>query len=313
MSVRLIFLGTSAGLPTVKRGLSCIALKYYGDLLIFDCGEGAQRSLIMADLGFPKNLKIFITHMHGDHVIGLLGLLQTLSLMNRSFDVHVYGPQGIVDFVNLNRKILNFHLSYELFLHEISSGIILDNSNYIVKAVESEHVKPSYAFSFEEKHKPGKFHPEKALALGVPRGPLWGKLQKGFPVINIFGDLVFPEQVMDPPRAGLKIVFSGDTRPCENVLNLSRNADVLIFDSTFDDSLIDKAVLDMHSTASEAAELAAKANVKLLVLTHISARYENSPDILLNQAKKIFNNVIIAEDFLELSFSKGVIYLRRLF
>jgi len=313
MSVRLIFLGTSAGLPTVKRGLSCIALKYYGDLLIFDCGEGAQRSLIMAGLGFPKNLKIFITHMHGDHVIGLLGLLQTLSLMNRSFDVHVYGPPGIVDFVNLNRKILNFHLSYELFLHEISSGIILDNSNYIVKAVESEHVKPSYAFSFEEKHKPGKFHPEKALALGVPRGPLWGKLQKGFPVINIFGDLVFPDQVMDPPRAGLKIVFSGDTRPCENVLNLSRNADVLIFDSTFDDSLIDKAVLDMHSTASEAAELAAKANVKLLVLTHISARYENSPDILLNQAKKIFNNVIIAEDFLELSFSKGVINLRRLF
>jgi len=313
MSVRLIFLGTSAGLPTVKRGLSCIALKYYGDLLIFDCGEGAQRSLIMAGLGFPKNLKIFITHMHGDHVIGLLGLLQTLSLMNRSFDVHVYGPPGIVDFVNLNRKILNFHLSYELFLHEISSGIILDNSNYIVKAVESEHVKPSYAFSFEEKPKPGKFHPEKALALGVPRGPLWGKLQKGFPVINIFGDLVFPDQVMDPPRAGLKIVFSGDTRPCENVLNLSRNADVLIFDSTFDDSLIDKAILDMHSTASEAAELAAKANVKLLVLTHISARYENSPDILLNQAKKIFNNVIIAEDFLELSFSKGVINLRRLF
>ncbi|MEM1549033.1 MAG: ribonuclease Z [Candidatus Methanomethylicia archaeon] len=312
MSIKLVFLGTSAGLPTIKRGLSCIALKYHGDLLIFDCGEGAQRSIIMAGLGFPKNLKIFITHMHSDHVLGILGLLQTLSLMNRSFDLHVYGPRGISDFINFNKKILNFHLSYELFLHEINPGVILDDKDYIVRAVETEHVKPSFAYSFEEKPRPGKFHPDRALALGIPKGPLWRKLQNGFPVSNIFGDLIFPEQVMDPPRAGLKIVFSGDTRPCENILNLSRNADILIYDSTFDDSMIDKAISDMHSTAGEAAELAAKANVKLLVLTHISARYESSPDILLKQAKEKFSNVIIAEDFLELSISKNTFNLRRL-
>ncbi|MEM2136377.1 MAG: ribonuclease Z [Candidatus Methanomethylicia archaeon] len=312
MSVKLVFLGTSAGLPTIKRGLSCIALKYCGDLLIFDCGEGAQRSMIMAGLGFPQNFKIFITHMHGDHVLGILGLIQTLSLMDRSFDVHIYGPAGIADFVNYNKKILNFHLSYKLYLHEISSGIILDDKNYIIRAVESEHVKPSYAYSFEEKLKPGKFYPEKALALGVPRGPLWKKLQEGAPVHNIFGNLVFPEQVMDPPRAGLKIVYSGDTRPCENVLNLSKGADILIYDSTFDDSLVDKAFLDMHSTASEAAEIAAKANVKLLVLTHISARYDSSHEILLKQAKEKFNNVIVAEDFLEISISKDMISSKRL-
>jgi ribonuclease Z len=312
MSVRLIFLGTSAGLPTVKRGLSCIVLKYHGDLLIFDCGEGAQRSMMIAGIGFPKNLKIFITHMHGDHVLGLPGLLQTLSLMDRKYDVYVYGPKGIADFIMKVKELLQFQISYDLHISEVTPGIVVEERDYVVKATEAMHFQQSYAYSFEEKPKPGRFHPDKALALGVPRGPLWKMLQEGKCVLNMFGEPVFPHQVMDPPRDGIKIVFSGDTRPCGSVLNLSMNADVLIHDSTFDDSLIDKAISDMHSTASEAAEIALKANVKLLVLTHISARYSSSPEVLLKQAKEKFSNVIVAEDFLELSISKNDVSLRSL-
>lgn len=308
----MIFLGTGAGMPTIKRGLSCIAIKYHGDLLIFDCGEGAQRNMVIAGVGFPKNLKIFITHMHGDHVLGLPGLLQTLSLVNRSFDVHVYGPRGIIDFIHCVRENLRFHLSYNLHINEINSGVIIEEKNYLVRAIESMHFSPSYAFSFEEKTKPGKFHPDKALALGVPKGPLWKKLQEGFPVINIFGERIYPEQVLDPPRSGVKIVYSGDTRPCENIVNIGKDADILIHDSTFDDSLIDRAISDMHSTAGEAAEVALKACVKLLVLTHISARYETMSDILIKQAKEKFSNVILAEDFIEIFFSSHGIDFHRL-
>lgn len=313
MSLRLIFLGTSAGLPTIKRGLSCIALKYRGDMLLFDCGEGAQRSIVTAGLGFPKNLRIFITHLHGDHVLGLPGLLQTLSLMNRSDALYLYGPKGLENFIKSLKDILKFNISYNLYISEITSGIIVDEKHYLIKAVETSHIVQNYAYSFEEKPKPGKFYPEKALALGVPMGPLWKKLQEGNCVLNIFGTLISPSQVMDPPRNGFKIVFSGDTRPCESILNLSVGADILIYDSTFDDSLLEKAISDGHSTAGEAAEIALKAGVKMLVLTHISARYESSIETLLKQAKSKFNQVIVAEDFLELDISQNGINVKNLF
>jgi ribonuclease Z len=267
---------------------------------MFDCGEGAQRQMIKAKVGFHKKAKIFISHMHGDHVLGLPGLLQTMALMDRQRKLEIYGPQGIKSFLESIRENLQFALTFPVEIHEIiDAGVICREEEYAVEAAWSNHVIPSLAYAFVEKPRPGKFYPNEAKALGVPEGQLWSKLQHG-DIIKLSDDrVVKPEEVMGPLRPGRKIVYTGDTRPFRGFAKLAADSDMMIHDATLDDALAENAAEDGHSTPSQAAEEARRAKAKKLVLTHISARYVDA-GLLLEQARKVFENTVVAEDFMVL-------------
>jgi ribonuclease Z len=300
MSLRVVFLGTSGSVPTLKRSLPSVVVQCPRDQWMFDCGENVQRQMMGAKVSFHRKMKVFITHLHGDHVLGLPGLLQTMALMDRKEPVQIYGPVGLKDFLVSTKETLNFGLNYPLEINQIlSEGVICDEKDYSVIATKSSHAVESYAFAFVEKLRPGKFYPKKALALGVVAGELWSKLQRGEEVTLADSKVVKPSDVMGPMRAGRKIVFTGDTRPFEGFAKFAEGADLVIHDCTFDDSLTEKAKVDGHSTPTQAAEQAKAAGVKQLVLFHISARYPNA-ELLLEQAKKVFPNTVLAEDFMEL-------------
>lgn len=295
----IVFLGTGGGVPTPERSLSSFILNYEGQILMFDCGEGTQHQMVKAKIGFGKETKVFITHLHGDHVLGLPGLIQTMSLLGRTKKLEIFGPKGLKEFLEASRTYIQFNLRFPVEIKEAKEGVIYKNKKFKVLARWAEHSIPNLAYAFVENKKPGKFHPEKALELGVPKGPLWHKLQHGKKVKLKNGRIIEPSQVVEPPKPGIKIVYSGDTKPCKNVLKLAKNADLLIHECTFDDSLAEKAEVEWHSTPTGVAELAKKASVKNLVLTHVSARYKNAK-IFLEQAKKIFPNVRVAEDLMRI-------------
>lgn len=300
MSIHLTFLGTAASVPTTKRSLPALLIQRGNDQLMFDCGEGAQRQMITAKAGFHKKLKVFISHMHGDHVLGLPGLLQTMALMNRQKKVDVYGPEGIVQFLEGTREALQFGLTFSVEIHEVhTAGTVCAEKEYTVEAAWAAHSVPSLAYAFVEKPRAGKFYPEKAKALGVPEGELWSKLQHGEQVTLSNGVVVKPEQVSGALRRGRKIVYSGDTKPFKAFARFATAADLMIHEATLDDALAEKAAEDGHSTPSQAAEAAAKAKAKKLVLTHISARYTDAT-VLLTQAQKVFSDTVVAEDFMRL-------------
>jgi ribonuclease Z len=267
---------------------------------MFDCGENVQRQMMQSKTSFHKKMKIFITHLHGDHVLGLPGLLQTMALMDRKESIQIYGPVGLKEFLVCTKETLNFGLTFPVEINEIlREGIVCDTDEYIVTAKKSSHAVESYAFAFVEKPRPGKFFPKKAQALGIEAGELWGRLQRGEEITLPNSKVVKPKDVMGPLRAGRKIVYTGDTKPFEAFSKFAKGADLVIHDCTFDDSLSEKANVDGHSTPSQAAAQAKAAKAKQLVLIHISARYPNA-GVLLEQAKKVFPNTILAEDFLEL-------------
>jgi ribonuclease Z len=297
--MRVIFLGTGAGIPTASRALPAIAILRKGELLLFDVGEGTQRQMVLSKIGFCKRTKIFITHMHGDHIFGLHGLIQTMSLLGRKKPLYIYGPIGISKFVNSIKKNGQFGLSYEIKIFEVDEGIVCQNNEYKVIACSSDHSTKNLAYGLIENDRPGKFYPEKAVSLNVPEGPLWSRLQSGKEVILVDKSIVTPRQVIGEPRPGRKIVYTGDTKPSDKIINLAYNADLLIHESTVDDEFKEKAEDAGHSTASQAALIAKKARVKKLILTHISARYKDVK-IMMRQAKKIFPNVVIAKDLMEI-------------
>ena len=300
MSLRVVFLGTSGSVPTLKRSLPSVVVQCPRDQWMFDCGENVQRQMMGAKVSFHRKMKIFITHLHGDHVLGLPGLLQTMALMDRKEPVQIYGPVGLKDFLVCTKETLNFGLNYPVEINTIlTEGVVCDEEEYSVIATKSNHAVESYAFAFVEKPRPGKFYPKKALALGVAAGELWSKLQRGEEITLADGKVVKPSDVMGPMRAGRKIVYTGDTKPFEAFAKFAEGADLVIHDCTFDDSLIEKAAVDGHSTPTQAAGQAKAAGAKQLVLSHISARYPNA-GLLLDQAKKVFPNTVLAEDFMEL-------------
>lgn len=300
MSMRVIFLGTGGSVPTPSRSLPAVLIKRQSEQLMFDCGEGVQRQMIKAKTGFHRKMKIFISHLHGDHVLGLPGLLQTMALLDRQKKVDVYGPKGIRNFFECVQESLQFGLTFPVEVHEVyDSGVVCEEEAYIVEAVRSDHVVLGWAYAFVEKPRPGKFYPDKARFLGVPEGVFWSKLQHGNTVKLPSGQIVSPEEVMGLPRKGRKIVYSGDTRPFKAFIEFAADADLVIHEATFDDALSEKAELDGHSTPSQAGLQAKKAKAKKLVLTHISARYVNT-ELLLKQAQKVIKNTLVAEDFMAL-------------
>ncbi|MCW4025407.1 MAG: ribonuclease Z [Candidatus Bathyarchaeota archaeon] len=299
MSVRVVFLGTSGSVPTLKRSLPCIVVQTDKGLWMFDCGEGAQRQMMQNKVSFHKKLKILITHLHGDHMLGLPGLLQTMALMDRKEPVQVYGPVGLATFLQCTKDTLNFGLTYPVEIYEImGEGTVCEEDECTLQAVKSNHSIEGFCFALIEKPRPGRFYPQKAKALGVPAGELWSKLQQGEEIV-VDEKTVLPSQVMGPVRAGRKIVYTGDTKPFAGFAEFARDADLLIHECTFDDSMVERADVDGHSTPKQAAGQAKAAKAKRLVLTHISARYSDAT-VLLEQAKTVFADVVVAEDGLVL-------------
>jgi len=296
--MKLVFLGTSAAQPTESRAMTCICVVLEKEILMFDAGEGAQLSFLKSKLGWNKKMKIFVTHLHGDHCVGILGLLQTMSLQNRTESIDIYGPKGIDEFLAANLKVLNFGLSFPVRIMTIKEGLVLDDETYTIRSAEAEHSIPAYSYVFEEKDKPGKFFPEKAKELGIPEGKLWHELQSGKEV-KVGNKTFKPSDIMGEKRRGKKIGISGDTRPTKKLEEFFKGCDYLIFDSTYSDELKDKAKDHYHSTAKEAAQLAKNAGVANLILTHFSARYEGVEE-MVKEAKTIHNSIIAAQDLLEI-------------
>ena len=295
VDMKIVFLGTSAAIPTHKRSLSSIVLKRADELLIFDVGEGMQKNFLQAKLGVNKKMKVFITHLHIDHCLGLLGFFQTMSLLGRTKKVDVYGESRLKEFINQNFHIINIELSFEIEIHTIEEeGIIVNENDYQISCCRADHSVSAFSFCICEHQRPGIFNIDKATKLGIPKGDLFHKLQNGEDVI-VNGKLVKSDQVVGPKRKGRKIGISGDTRPSLKLKNFFNSCDILIFESTYAHDYQQKAIETFHSTSAEAALLAKESNCIKLILTHFSSRY-NDPAILLDEARDIHANVDLAED-----------------
>ncbi len=297
--LRIIFLGTGGSLPTRNRNPSAVLVNRKGELILFDCGEGTQQQMMRAKTGMMSLSSIFISHFHADHFLGIPGLIQTMSFMGRKEPLTIYGPENTREFTELFKALGYFNLKYEIRGISLKPGEIVEKDEYVIQALETEHSIPSFGYALIENPRPGRFNREKAIELGIPPGPLFSKLQKGNSV-NIDGKKIRPEDVMGAPRPGRTIVYSGDTRPCKSVLAASRDADLLIHDGSFADEMADWAEESKHSTAGEVAALAKESGVRKLVLTHISSRYTDDAGPILDDSKKIFENVIVAEDLMEI-------------
>ena len=299
--MKLVFLGTSAAQPTEKRGLSCICLEKEGEILMFDAGEAAQIAYMKSGLGWNKKMKLFVTHLHGDHCVGILGLLQTMSMQNRTESLEIFGPKGIDEFLAANSKVLNFGLPFSILINIISEGKIFENKKYLIHTRKANHSITAFSYLFEEKDKPGRFNVEKAKELGIPEGELWNKLQNGEEVTSN-EKIIKPEQVLGEKRPGKKIGISGDTMPTKKLEEFFYQCDYLVFDSTFIEEEKQRALDTCHSTAKQAAELGKNAEVKNLILTHFSARYKDELQHKM-EAEKIHNSVITAKDLLEVEIN----------
>ncbi|MFX0034602.1 MAG: ribonuclease Z [Candidatus Hermodarchaeota archaeon] len=323
--MQLIILGSAAATPVKNRNLSSIAIKYKNQIILFDCGEDFQRNFAEAGLKFNKSMKIFITHFHGDHIIGLPGFLFRLSLNDRTAPMMIFGPPNLFLYLLLHKKILGLKANYTIKIVEIDhqqkelieyegldsdtpkrtlkidDNIVFESKYYSVKYTLVEHSVITYAYSFIEKPRYGKFNPENARKLGIPESNLWKKLQEG-QVVKIDGKTIdpFKEGIVGPSRPGRKITYSADLAPSESLIQLGKDSDILIHEATFAKSLSEIAEEKKHSTSVDAALDAKKMNAKKLILTHISARYQDDALKLLEEAKTIFPNTILAEDLLKI-------------
>ena len=295
----VIFLGTAGSLPTPERSPSAVLINREGELLLFDCGEGTQRQMMRAKTGMMSLDTIFITHHHADHILGIPGLLETMAFQGRRDPVTIAGPPRTSEVVELFGRLCYYSRKFPVRALELEPGDVVRREGYEIEAVRTSHSVPSLGYCLREDPRPGRFNRERASALGIPPGPLFGRLQRGG-AVEVGGRTVRPEEVMGPPRPGRKIVYTGDTRPTPEVEEASRGADLLIHDGSLDDGMADWAAETMHTTAGEAARLAERAGARRLVLTHISSRYSDDVGPLLADARKHFPSVQIAEDLLKI-------------
>jgi ribonuclease Z len=293
--LRLTFLGTSAAQPTIGRNLSSIALRRERELFLIDCGEGTQRQMIRYATGFDV-AAICFTHLHLDHWLGVVGFLRTLAMQGRPEPLDLYGPRGLARIVERYMAGGIEQLSFDLRVREVAPGERIRRDGCDLVPFATRHGVPSVGWALVEDGRPGRFHPDRAAALGVEEGPLFGALQQGKAVTLPDGRVVKPLEVVDPPRQGRKVVITGDTRPCEGTIDVARAADLLVHDSTFGDPEAERALETDHSTAREAGRIAREAGVARLILTHLSTRYDREPEPLLAQAREEFGEVAVAHD-----------------
>ncbi|MDX1567022.1 MAG: ribonuclease Z [Longimicrobiales bacterium] len=292
--IRVTFLGTAAARPTVGRNVTSISVQREGESMLFDCGEGTQRQMMRFGTGFSLE-RIFFTHVHADHFLGVVGLLRTMALQGRTAPMHLFGPKGsgkvLRQAVNLGVE----RISFPVFIEELDPGEAVSREEYEVAAYPADHGPAALGYVLREHPRPGRFDVEKARALGVPEGPLFGRLHAGESV-EVDGRTVRPDEVVGPPRPGRTVVYSGDTRPSEATVDVARKAELLIHDATFTEEEAERAHETYHATARGAAKVARDAEVKRLVLTHISARYAENPRIMEREARGIFPGAVVASD-----------------
>jgi ribonuclease Z len=294
-SLRITFLGTSAAAPTVQRNVSGLFLKRAGESFIFDCGEGSQRQMIRFGTGFGVNAAFF-THFHADHYLGIIGFLRTLGMYGRTEPLTLYGPRPAGWLLPRAIGLGVEELPWPVDIREVGAGTVHRGDGYRIEAFETDHRTPSLGYALIEEPRPGRFDVATARGLGVPEGPMFGKLQRGEAVVLPSGRVVEPAEVLGPSRAARRVVISGDTRPCDATTLVSKEADLLIHEATFGDDEQARAIETRHSTAREAAQVARAAGVKRLVMTHLSNRYSADPSLLLKQAKEEFGSCEVAED-----------------
>ncbi len=300
MSLLLRFLGTSAARPTVERNVSSIALVREGETLLFDCGEGTQRQMMRYGVGFTAG-EIFFTHFHTDHVLGVIGLTRTMALQGRTELLRLYGPPGAQRSLRACIAFGGERLTFPVEIAELEPGALIDRAGYQIHAIPAEHHGASaIGYALVEKIRLGRFNPELARQIGIPEGPLWGRLHRGERVTLPDGRDIDASMLVGQPRAGRKVVISGDTRPTAALRELAAGADVLVHEATFGDDEAERAVETGHSTAREAATIARDAGVRRLLLTHFSARYSRDPGELVTQAQSVFGATIAARDGLEI-------------
>ncbi|KPL18304.1 MAG: hypothetical protein AMJ92_08695 [candidate division Zixibacteria bacterium SM23_81] len=297
--MKVITLGTGGAIPTAQRSLPATALIREGEMLLFDCGEGAQLQMRRAHTGFGRLSKIFISHLHGDHLAGLPGLLMTMALLSRDKPLKIFGPSGLKKFVRVARETFKFHSEYELAVHEIEGGQVTTGPGYWVEACPMDHSIFALGYSLVEEDRPGEFNLRRALDLGIPEGPLFGKLQQGKSVTLDDGRVIRPQEVLGNPRKGRKFTYAVDTRPCEAVVELARGADLLVHDGMFAQDLVEDAQQMGHSTAMQAAQVAKEAGIHQLILSHISQRYRDDK-VLLQEARSVFPRTEMARDLMSI-------------
>jgi ribonuclease Z len=288
MDLDVLFVGTAGSAPTARRGLPATLVRRGGDRLLFDCGEGTQRQLLRS-VGLIDLEEIFISHFHADHFLGLPGMLKTFSLRGREEPLTIYGPPRLGALFQALYPVMG-RTSFPVRIVELEPNQELWREGYRVATFAVEHRVAAYGYALIEEERPGRFDEARARELGVEPGPDFGRLQQGEQV----GD-VRPEQVLGEPRPGRKVVIAGDTMPCEMTALVAHEADLLIHEATFSFEDARRARETGHSTARDAAELAARARVKLLALNHVSQRYAG-PE-LRDEAREVFENTIVPRDF----------------
>jgi ribonuclease Z len=292
MDIDLVFLGTGGSVPTARRSTACLLARLGGDRLMFDCGEGSQRQL-QRSTGLVAVDEIYVTHLHADHYLGIPGLLKTYDLGGRERDLRVIGPPGLIELFRSLRRIFG-RLAYELELVELEPGEAVRHDGYEVRSFAVEHRMTAFGYALVEDARPGRFDPDAAARLGVSAGPDFKRLQDGEPVQGSAGT-VAPEQVIGEPRAGRKLVVSGDTAPCEMTALAAHEAQLLVHDASFADADAGRAAETGHSTARQAAALAAAAEVELLALVHVSSRYDVGE--VLAEARQELASTVAPRDF----------------
>lgn len=298
MSLTVRFLGTSAARPTVERGVSSLAVIREGATMLIDCGEGTQRQMMRYGISFNFG-DIFFTHFHGDHYYGLIGLLRTLALQGRTEPLRMWGPRGAERMLKRAMEIGIDRFPFPIEITELAPNERVERAHYAIVPFAAAHGGQALGFALVEEERRGRFNPDMARSLGIPEGPLWGRLHRGEAVTLDDGRTVTASELVGPRRPGRAIVFSGDTRPSDETVRISTGADLLIHEATFGEEEAERARDTGHSTAREAAEIAHRAGVGRLVLTHFSARYSRDAGDLLREARELFRETILARDGLE--------------
>lgn len=293
--IQVTLLGTSAAVPTVERNVSALMLNREGEHLLFDCGEGTQRQMMRYGAGFTVN-DVFITHYHADHTLGIAGLLRTLGLQGRTALLTLHGPRGAGKHLGALVELGMERPKFPVEIVELTAGDVLGRGEYEIIVGEAAHKGDCVAYALAEHDRLGRFDPALARTLGVPEGPMWGRIHRGESVTVADGRVVAPEELVGPARPGRRVVYSGDTAPCAPMRALAQDADLLIHEATFGQDERQRARETRHSTAFDAAMLARDAGVRRLVLTHISARYSREAPELVAEARAVFPDTQVGRD-----------------
>ncbi|MEY7851954.1 ribonuclease Z [Natrarchaeobius sp. A-rgal3] len=300
MSLRVTFLGTAGAIPTTERNPSAIFVAREGEQLLFDAGEGTQRQMMRFGTGFSIS-QLFVTHLHGDHVLGIPGLLQTMDFNDREDPLVIHTPRGTRRKLESLVYALDNRPSFPVRIAEVGDGDVAYRADeYEVRAFGTDHDARSVGYALVEDERKGRFDRERAEELGVPVGPKFSQLHEGQPVELEDGTVVEPEQVVGEPRSGRTVVYTGDTRPTTATIEVAEAPDLLVHDATFTEDRADRATKTAHSTARQAAEIASRANAKRLALTHVSSRYAGNVADHVAEARSVFEDAFVPDDGAEL-------------